>query len=68
MATNDPTPNPQISDIVKLVNLEDETVLIAKLTVPPGTIPPGTTVKEISITLDPPLPGGGWCVINTGTA
>lgn len=67
MTTNNPTPNPQIEDIVQLVNLEEETILVAKINLPPEGLPEGTKVTDISITLDPPLPGGGWCIIQNKT-
>lgn len=62
MATNDPTPNAQISDIAKIVNLGTESVLVVKLT---QQVPEGTKVNDIKLTLDPPLPGGG-CGIQVG--
>jgi hypothetical protein len=49
MATNDSTPNPQISDIVKLVNLAEETVLVAKFQ---QQVPEGTKIKSIEVILD----------------
>lgn len=59
MATNDPTPNPQISDIVKIINLGEETILVAQAAQP---IPEGTKVKSIEVILDTPG-GGGGCFI-----
>jgi hypothetical protein len=58
MSTNDPTPNPQASDIVKLVNLAEETVLVAKFQ---QQVPEGTKIKSIEVILD--TPGGGNCGI-----
>jgi hypothetical protein len=58
MATNDPTPTPQISDIVKLVNLAEETILVAKVN---QQVPEGTKIKSIEVVLD--TPGGGGCFI-----
>lgn len=60
MVTNDPTPTPQIEDIVKLVNLQEETILVAKCS---QQLPEGTKIKEIQVVLDGP--GGGLeCIIN----
>ena len=61
MATNDPTPTPQTSDIVKLVNLAEETILVAKIS---QQVAEGTKIKSIEVILDTPGGGGvGSCVI-----
>ena len=59
MTTNNPNPNPQLEDIVQLVNLGEETILVAKWS---EKLPEGTKVKNISVQLDGP--GGGHCGIN----
>lgn len=56
MKTNNPESNSQMEDVVKLVNLEEETILVAKCS---QQLPEGTKIKEIKVVLDPPLPGGG---------
>jgi hypothetical protein len=61
MTTNNPTPNPQISDIIKLVNLGEESILVAKFQ---QQVPDGTKIKSIEVILD--TPGGGAPSNNCG--
>jgi hypothetical protein len=51
-------PAPQISDIVKVVNLQEDSVLVAKLS---QQLPEGTKIKKIEVLIDGP--GGGGCII-----
>lgn len=51
-------PAPQVSDVVKIVNLQEDSILVAMLS---QQVPEGTKIKKIEVLIDGP--GGGGCII-----